>query len=65
MPLDQPADLVANRRQRTVLDLDQRAGGHGIDAVAVDHHLGPRIGAGVECLELPVEGSFHVVVGGW
>ena len=42
MLLEQPANLVANGRQRTVLNFDQLIPGDGINAIAVEPHFGAR-----------------------
>jgi hypothetical protein len=61
MPLQQARDLVAYGRQRPVLDFDELAPSHRIDAEAVEPDLEPCPRSAVDRLEFAVERGFH----GW
>ena len=53
-------DLIANRRQRSVLNLDQLSFHDDVDPVVVEHHFLAGIAGRVELFELAVERRFHV-----
>ena len=55
----QVADLVADRPQRAVLDFDQPSAGDRVDPIARQGNLVLGLAAGVEQLEIAVEGGFH------
>ena len=63
MPPGQPANFVADRPERAVLDFDkffaQIGFDDGIHAEFAQSHFHPARFAGVETFQLAVEGGFH------
>ena len=59
VPIQQPADLIADRRQLAMLDFHQPAIGDHVDTVVVERHFQAGVAARVERLELPMQRGFH------
>jgi hypothetical protein len=55
MVLAQLTDLVADCGQRTMLDFDQSAAAHCVDAIAIKYDLGTGLPTCVELLELAMK----------
>jgi hypothetical protein len=55
MSNEQPANLVANRRERPMLNLNQLAVAHRVDAIALAHDFQSAVIAGIESFELSMK----------
>ena len=56
---DEGPHLVADGSERPVLDFHQAAAGDGVDAEVAERHFKLGIVAGVEGLQVAVQGGFH------